>query len=355
MLRKLLDQVRLKRDLLRRRMAMWRWDGPLPSTGSFVDRVVFIRWDAKLGDAIVLSWVMRELKRQRPDLEITVITGPELERLFREGFGIDSVFLASKKHGWSQLPQIAQTLKHSRYVVHMSEIWRPRDLRFVRQVLPQYVVGLDDELEVINVKLGRVTQGWHFSERLLPWLEQLGMDTTQRQYWVPRNAHAQARLAQGWPEGRMIGFCPFGASKSRQLSVNQIVFFAEQVLAKNDQWLLLIVQPSQVQPLQRQLAGRFWSDRLLFRPTNEIIELCEQVARCVALISVDTSVVHIASGLRKPTLAIYTAGSADSDNFKSWHPNNPLAFCEFIEIGIEEISQEERNRLVIGLESIDAI
>lgn len=66
MLRKLLDQVRLKRDLLRRRMAMWRWDGPLPSTGSFVDRVVFIRWDAKLGDAIVLSWVMRELTASVP-------------------------------------------------------------------------------------------------------------------------------------------------------------------------------------------------------------------------------------------------------------------------------------------------
>jgi ADP-heptose:LPS heptosyltransferase len=158
MFKHFIDRVRLRRDLLRRRIAMWRWDGPNPTTGTFVNRVVFIRWDAKLGDAIVLSWVLRELKRQKPDLEITIITSPALEPLFRQGFGIESIFLAGKKHGWGQLPQIAQVLHRSRYVVHLSEIWRPRELRFVRQMQPQHVVGLDDELQMVNVKLGQSTQ-----------------------------------------------------------------------------------------------------------------------------------------------------------------------------------------------------
>jgi len=47
MLRSVIDRLRLLRDLWRRRMAMWRWDRINDTNGSFVDRVVFVRWDAK--------------------------------------------------------------------------------------------------------------------------------------------------------------------------------------------------------------------------------------------------------------------------------------------------------------------
>ena len=350
MFKRFIDRARLGRDLLRRRIAIWRWDGPNPTTGTFVDRVVFIRWDAKLGDAIVLSWVLRELQRQRPSLEITVITSPALESLFRQGFGIESIFLAGKKHGWGQLPQIAKALHRSRYVVHLSEIWRPRELRFVRQMQPQYVVGLDDELQMINVKLGQSTQGKHFSERLAPWLKQLGLDTSQRQYWVPRSPDAAAKVAATWPHGKVVGLCPYGASKRRHLSNGQIEFLVEQILLQLHTSVLMIVRPDQAQLPQKAFAHKPWLGQLVFQPTNDLFELCEQVARCDAVVSVDTAILHMASGLGKPLLALYADEGPLSLNFQSWHANSSKAQCQFVLIGAPQFSPQEQGEIKSGLQ-----
>ncbi len=342
MLRSVIDRLRLLRDLWRRRMAMWRWDRINDTNGSFVDRVVFVRWDAKLGDTVVLSWVLRELKRQRPDLEIVVVTVAEYEDLFRRGYGIESIFLTGRRHGWQELRQIAKELSRSRYVVHLGEIWRPRDLFFVRQINPQHVVGLDDALKMIDIKLGQRTQGQHFSEKLVPWLEQLGVDTSDRSYWVPRNADAAAEVDKWWPDGDVVGFCPFGASKKRQLSVRQIEFILDAIIEDRQRAVLVIAQLDKMHELRHALKNRPWFTQLIFHSTSDVTQLCEQTARCLAVISVDTAIVHIASGLKKPLLALYGDEGPQSANFKSWHPNNPRAIYRFIAFGATGFNAREQ-------------
>jgi ADP-heptose:LPS heptosyltransferase len=230
-------------------------------------------------------------------------------------------------------------------VVHLSEIWRPRELRFVRQLAPQQVVGLDDELQMINVKLGQATKEQHFSERLLPWLEQLGIDTSNRQYWVPRSQKAAEKVVATWPACKVVGLCPYGASKSRQFSAAQIRFVANLILANPNTKLLMIVRPDQAGSITEALGIEPWFDRVFFQTTDDLFEVCEQVAKCEAIVSVDTAIVHIASGLQKPLLALY---ALHHNQFDMWRAISPKATCQFVVMGREavfdssEISSLER-------------
>jgi ADP-heptose:LPS heptosyltransferase len=318
MLRSVTEFFHRIRDRLRRRIAICLWDRPNLTHGPFQNRIVFVRWDAKLGDTIVLSWVFRELKRQRPDLELTVITGQSFEDLFRHGYGIESVYLAGKRHGSTELKRIAQQIKHPRYVVHLSLKWRPRDIRFIRQLEPAHVVGLDDELKCVDIKLGQLTRGRHFSEKLVPWLDDLGVDTTNRRYWIPRLPQAQERVGQWWPEGRVVGLCPFGASRKKCLNEQWIELIVQSLLAK-DFKVVFLVLPSEHSFMKQLIDRNRWHGQVFInKGQSSQYDLFEQVARCDAVVSVDTAVVHLAVGFQTPLLAVY---NSVGEEFENWHPN----------------------------------
>ena len=329
MFRYVTDALKRRWDWLRRQVAIWVWDRPKPKQDGqpFSKRVVFIRWDAKLGDTIVLSWVFRELKRQRPDLQITVITAESFKELFVRGYGITSLYTASKRHGWGSLLRIARELARPEYVVHLSLKWRPRDIRFVKALSPRHVVGLDDDLNLVDIKLGELTRGRHFSEKLVPWLEQLGVNTTDRQYWIPRDAQARKQVDTWWPQGRVIGLCPYGASKKRRLSHDFVKELLHSLTVKAKATVIVIAQPGDLVRLGGTFVTEPWFDRVLLKPAENLFFLFEQVARCQAVVSVDTAIVHLTTGFNLPTLALYGDHDERSENFCHWHPNNNKAIC----------------------------
>ena len=306
------------RDTLRRCLARFAFDRPANASGPFVKRIVFIRWDAKLGDAVVLSWVWRELRRQRPDIDLVIVTASPYLNLFKKGFGIRSVDAAPKRHGWLILLKLARKLYRSEYVVHLAETLKARDMFFISRLCPRHVVGLDDTLNMIDIKLGKKTDGWHFSSKLIPWLEGLGIDASHQAYDIPSDREANAVVKSWWPQGPVIGFCPYGASEKRHLNERQILLILETLCARSDRHVLMLVQSDRVGVVRRFIEGRPWAARVLFHPTDDLFVLFEQVRLCDSIVSVDTAIVHIAAGLKKPMLAIY---GDDTRNYTAWHPN----------------------------------
>ncbi|MBF4249092.1 lipopolysaccharide heptosyltransferase family protein, partial [Vibrio anguillarum] len=65
------------------------------------------------------------------------------------------------------------------------------------------------------------------------------------------------------------------------------------------------------------------------------------VDKAKLVVSVDTSIVHVASGFNKPQIAIY---KQDKVNFSNWHPNSEhanviIAITDINNFGEEQLRQ----------------
>jgi len=213
---------------------------------------------------------------------------------------------------------------------------KARDLLFLRWLKPQYVVGLDDDLSIVNIKLGCATRLSHFSEKLSPWLSSIGVNTSNRTYWLPNDPKLGQSVRGDWPSDGVIGLCPFGASSQRRLSLERITQIVCWLIEHTSAHVLLFVQPNQINRLRWQLESRGCGHRILFRPTHDIGELIELVRACSAMVSVDTALVHLAVGLNKPLLAIYNPAASPNINYCWWHPNAQNAVSIFAEPSIPQ-------------------
>ncbi|MDA1381258.1 hypothetical protein PCI56_19195 [Plesiomonas shigelloides subsp. oncorhynchi] len=84
-LQKVKSRIQLWRDNARRQIGMFIFDKEkIPLNKN--NHLVIVRWDAKLGDAIVSSWFLREVKNNNPSMWITVITTESMADLFKRFF-----------------------------------------------------------------------------------------------------------------------------------------------------------------------------------------------------------------------------------------------------------------------------
>lgn len=285
-------------------------------------QIVFVRWDGKLGDSIVLSWVYAALAQQRPDLQVTVLTHGALVDLHHKGFGVTDVVACSKRPSWRALWRLARSVYGAQAIVHLSESFKPRDFLFLKLARPAQVVGLDDATESVSFKLGRKTENTHFSQKLVPWLQTLGVAQPNIQYVVPFDETLQKAVQAHWPASPVIGFCPFSAGGGRTFSF-PVMEKLIRLMRTHTAWPIALLGTPERHVQLTQWVEKLKDDQIfVVDPSNGLNGLFAHVRQCDCIVTVDTAVVHIAAGLQKPQLAIY---QSDDQAFDNWNPNSPHA------------------------------
>ena len=61
-----------------------------------IKKILFLRYDGKIGDYIITSWIYREIKKQRPDIQIDVVGISKNEKLFLNNKSIDKFYKLKK-------------------------------------------------------------------------------------------------------------------------------------------------------------------------------------------------------------------------------------------------------------------
>lgn len=227
-MKQLKQQMYQLRDAGRRILGRWLFDRPLRTESACqlpqCRRILLVRWDAKMGDAIVSSFLFRELRKANPDLSIEVITTDAMAALFQEQWHPDRLYRCSKRAGYKELAQLAAEIGSVDLVVHFSKRFKMKDLYFIRRLAPQHLAGLDDELACVDIKLGQACQQLHFADKFASLLQHCGLSGVDSRYWLPSQESSEQAVRAVWPTefASVIAINPFGAGGARKLEVDSI-------------------------------------------------------------------------------------------------------------------------------------
>ncbi|MBA1210462.1 MULTISPECIES: glycosyltransferase family 9 protein [Pseudomonas] len=320
---------RLMRCLVDRQLAPRDFAQPL--------HVVVPRWDAKLGDAIISSFFFREIRKL--GARVTVLTVRELVDLHRLDFGVDRVIPVTCAPTLTRMGPLVRELGPVDVFVHLVGRIQPIEMLFIRLIRPARVYSLDDALHCVNGKLGEATMQLNVVERYTRVLLDLGATRINHDYIVP--------LPEQWSGSSVADILvnPYASRPDKSLSFSRALSL---VRALADVWpqhqIGILCSPAsraEAQQLERDIARS--NVRALFE-LDTPRAVAGAIHRAQVVVSVDTSIVHIAVGLKAALVAIYPAGNSSNPWLPPPAPHTRVVFCrheprQYLYAGVKKINE----------------
>ncbi len=295
-----------------RRLARLLADRPLTATAAGDNpHLLVLRWDAKLGDAIVSSFFYREARKL--NARVTVITVAELAELHAQDFAADEVIVTHATPGLAELCRLARQLGRVDAVVHLVGTVRPAEIVFLRLLRPALVYSLDDSLSCVNRKFGAATQELDTAARYRHVLFDLGAAEVQSTYIVPMPASLPDTALS--PK---ILFNPYASRTEKCLSSERSTALLQAISdAFPSHTIGILSSPSTLKDAQRIEARVRRANVLVVDGVLSPRDVAGYLCRAQAVISVDTAIVHMAVGLGTPLVAVYPT---QEGGFNPWLP-----------------------------------
>lgn len=334
MMKKYVAKFQQGRDDFRRWLGIKLFDSKqsAPIDLDNLTHFVFLRLDAKWGDAIVSSFVFSQIRRHFANARITVVSTPQMAALFRDYYEVDNVIEVKKRPNYKQLAKLAAELGKVDVLVHMAEVLKMKDLFLLNKVDAKIIAGVDDQVNLINLKFGNKTSGKHYADKFEELLRDLGIQDQDSQYSIPVDPAAEqsiaALLAQKDNQALVV-INAYGSGSARKLGVEKTLFIIDEILSLNAHLNIALLYPPEYKDEVKDICSKYNKNNVFYNEQSKtIFDSISLVKASKIVISVDTSIVHIASGLNKAILAIY---NPDKNNFNAWHPRSSRAISIFSE------------------------
>lgn len=288
--------------LLRLVRLLFAWKAAAPAP-ALTRKVVVIRWDAKLGDAIVSSFLYREL-RKVPGTQVTVVTTLDLAGLHRDAFQADEVVVTKPRPGWIALALLALRLRGADAVVHLVRTIRPPELFFLWLLGPGHVYSLDDSLQCVGgVKLGHATEGLSFADKYAFVLRHMGVADIDSTPILPRTL-AEAVPPEG--TAMWIAFNPYASRPDKSLSTDKAVHTLACLADALPGRRIRVLSSPSTHSHAIQLTARVGRGNVeAVEGVSTVEDMIEALTTCGAVVTVDTGIVHVATALGRRMVAIY--------------------------------------------------
>lgn len=280
---------------------------------SSVKKVALLRYDGKLGDAIMMCSLIDIIERNSPDIELTLFSSSTLvnEWVKKISGKIKIIECEHKKKlspdffgKFSNYFDVAVELKHSLDL---------KDIKILHSLNSKINIGYAKSSIFDIVIPGEFKSSRDRQIKAASII--LGKDIILTRIPPPKIDKDFDFIKS---ERKTIAFNLFGANKYRSFSFNSAVKLINNWLAEwPDEKIILIPVPGKIEFLAK--LESIFSNKNVFLPKQDpSLDLSLFIlSKCDLCFTPDTSVVHMASALNTPTLAIYHDNIA---NYEGWKP-----------------------------------
>ncbi len=302
-----------------------------------IKKLLFLRYDGKIGDYIVTSWIYREIKKQRPDIEIDIVGISKNEKLFLNNKNVNR-FYKLKKSKKPFMYFLAKKLRAENYdvIIDPTEHLRKRDIFFIKNIKAKVVFGYDkEEINIFDKNIGNNSK--RMKEVYAEILEQLGFSNLNMDYEIPLDKEAEEKVDKYLEKKKIDNYIVvnfFGAAKNKKINNENAIKLIDVLHMKyKDKKIIILDSPSDRKALDNILKNVLDNERVYFYPNSTIFEAIEIIKKSILVVSPDTAIIHIADGFDKKIISFYKNEKITYDKWKISEDNE----IHFYENNINEL------------------
>jgi ADP-heptose:LPS heptosyltransferase len=300
--------------------------------------VAILMNDQGIGDAIVTSYLIHTLREN--GFSVYVVAEKRIVFLFEEFISVDGVLFYDKKKSIKQIKKQLINIKIDVVVDLVDQGDNTvRRSQIIQAIAPLHTIGFNQEkFKLYDTSIPYKQYTTHISMRSQKILELMNIQSSLIKYHIniPTNIELTVKdFANSFHKQnkKIIIFNPYGSNNARSFShsqINMIVSF----LSLYDNYVTIVVgEPNKISHIQTK-------KNIVINPFTSFFATVALVKFSNLVISVDTSIVHIASVYNKKMLCVYNNRIIDNkfiNNFV-WGPNYPNAIQIFTNDNLGTVS-----------------
>lgn len=285
-------------------------------TFSDINHVVISKIDGKLGDTQIVTFFIYALKQSYPNLKITILGSKSLEKIYTDTLKVDKFLIVSRRPKREELNLIVDSIEKCDLFVTLEAKFRFHDFYILNRLRPKIVAGINNDALCVNINLAQRNPDSHITQYFADLLKIGGCANFEIAY-IPLETDESKRKASAYCVKNQIAIAPWGASKHKHLSDENVVYIARRIVERTNCSVAVLVPP-EGNYLKDLVRKSIPADRIVEIPEKiDVFELSSIISLSAALISVDTANVHLACASGIPLFAFYNSNHPEL--IRLWH------------------------------------
>ncbi|GAA6325607.1 glycosyltransferase family 9 protein [Fusobacterium ulcerans] len=298
--------------------------------GNFIEnnnikKILFMRYDGKIGDMVINTLMFREIKKKYPHIEIGVVTKGGARIIIENNPNVDKIYEYQKDR--KSIKKLASKITEEKYdlVIDFSEILRVNQMMLINLCRARFNMGLNkEEWDLFDISYSKLEGYIHITEIYRRILEKLGITDITIGYELFFDEEQKNKvddLLRDITHKKIVVFNPFAASKHRDLNLENILKIGKIVLEDENNILIFIGEKRRKKELENVI--KELGKDVIFPELENIMETSYLISKADLVITPDTSIVHIAAAFKRKLIAIYRLDNKEENKINRylWAPN----------------------------------